>query len=126
MKKPAAITLLVIFGNALTVVIGAMIIATIGMVIGFIALAGYVVLSLISAKNFKRKFGFGYRKYFLCGALPAPVLSFLSFEISSRVFNMADAVLWVMTGSAMLFGLVYCLFFGASLLIVWGREEYGK
>lgn len=128
MKKPAAITLLVIFGNALTLALGALMIFLIRMwYFEALVLVVYTVLSLVAAKRFNSRLGIGYLKYFLCGVLPAFVLEFAAFQILSSFTSVfqSDFYLTVSVAS-MIFSGVYNLFFGAGALIVWGREEYGK
>ena len=126
MNKSAVITLLVIFGNAITVAVGAAALILTGhfreVLPGLGLLAAYVASSVILARNLKRRFGFRYRKYFLLGALPSLAVSFILFGFRFG----ADSFLWVLSGGALLFSAAYCLFFGAAALIVWGREEYGK
>lgn len=126
MNKPAAITLLVIFGNALTFAVCAPLIGLVRMwwLIPAV-LAGYTAVSTISARGLKRKYSFGYLKFFLLGVLPAPVLSFLYF-ISEPVFHHSETPLWVAAASTMEFGGAYAVMFCGSSLVVWGREKFGK
>lgn len=128
MKKPAAITLLVIFGNALTFALGALMIFLIRMwYFEALVLVVYTVLSLVAAKRFNSRLGIGYLKYFLCGVLPAFVLEFVAFQILSSFTSVFQSDFYLTVGVAsMIFSGVYNLFFGAGALIVWGREEYGK
>lgn len=126
MKRSVALTLLVILGNAITVAIGAAALIFMGhfreVLPGLALLAAYVAGSVLLARSFKRRFGCGYRKYFLLGALPALAVSFILF---SFCFG-ADSFLWVLSGGATLFSAAYCLFFGAVMLVIWGREEYDR
>lgn len=85
-------------------------------------LAAYVAGSALLARSFKHRFGFWYWKYFLLGALPALAVSFILFSFCF----VADSFLWVLSGGAMIFSAAYNLFFGAAILVIWGREKYGK
>ncbi|MCM1165136.1 MAG: hypothetical protein NC299_05785 [Lachnospiraceae bacterium] len=122
MKKSLAVALAMLFGNALPVIVCAACIEVrlwwAAVVIWTVVIwAGYTAVSVVSARRFKRKFGFGYRKYFFLCAVPAFLWLF--------VFG-ADSVPWVLCAFASMDSGVYCLLFGGSLLAVWGREEYGK
>ena len=131
MERSVALTLLVILGNALTFAVGPLILyppaVTFSSEIflpagGLLGAAAYAALSAISARNFKRKFGLGYRKYFLFGAFPALVISAV---LGLLIFH-GDSMEWVFSMFAMFFALAYCSLFGGTLLVVWGREEYDR
>lgn len=128
MNKPAAITLLVIFGNALTFALGALMIFLITMwYFEALVLAVYTALSIIAARRFNRRFGVGYLTYFLCGVLPAFVLEFAGFQILSSFTSAFRSDFFLTVGvMSMIFAGVYTLFFTAGALVVWGREKYGK
>lgn len=128
MKKPAAITLLVIFGNALTLILGALMIFLITMwYFEALVLVVYTALSIISARRFNRMLGIGYLMYFLCGVLPALVLQFAAFQILSSFTPAFRSDFFLTVGvMSMKFAGVYNLFFTAGALVVWGREKYGK
>ena len=123
MKKPLAIALLIIFGNALTFA-GSILVAYSVLVFplfGVLGAAAYAALSVISSRHFKRKFSFNYRKYFLSGAFPALVIS----AVLGLFVLDADSTMGVISMFAMYFAIAYCLLFGGALLVVWGRETYG-
>lgn len=123
MKKPLAIILLIIFGNAFTLALGgaAWFFVRMPWVIIFVTV-GHAALSVIFARQFKRKFALGYRKIFFFGALPAFVIS----AVSGFFIFGADSFNWIASMFAFFYSIAYCFVFGGVLLIVWGRETYGK
>lgn len=122
MKKFPAIVLAAVFGNALPVIVCAACIEVRLLWAAAVIGLGYTAVSVISARRFKSRFGFGYRKYFFLCALPAFVVTSFLWLV---VFG-ADSAPWVFCAFASIGSGAYCLLFGGSLLAVWGREEYGK
>lgn len=79
MSKTAAEVLLIVFGNLLTVLIGAALIPLIGhgfmtLIFAAVILAAHVTGSAFSCRRFKCRFEISPGKYVLCGAMPAAAL----------------------------------------------------
>ena len=138
MKKPVAITLLVIFGNLLILTFGTVQIFLLGIRQPMLSFAAVTALFIahniavrLSRRWFERQYGISAKRYILSGVLPAAALSVLVFILINILmsFGINSFLLWSIDSIPIewifsLFASGYSILFLAVQFVLIVRERW--